>query len=204
MNRHHRKRAVWLTLVLLVGLVLTGVLWLRAERRQYALNRQLIAALVKGDDGQALALVNAGADPNTPYWPTPKPSLLQLVKQLLHRSSPPTNNSLTAFLMACGTYWVDGRPPEYPEDIRRYSYDARLVQTMLAHDANVNAQSKTGWTALMWAMMSGADKGIIQRLLTHGANPNLAGPYGNTPLSIAQAMKYPDIIALLKHAGARK
>jgi hypothetical protein len=55
-SRAHRRRAVLLTLCLLVGVIVAGgvSLWLRARQRQYALNRQLIAALVKGDDKQAL------------------------------------------------------------------------------------------------------------------------------------------------------
>src|SRR5689334_4539956 len=90
----HRRPAALLTLILLAGVVLACGLWLRAERRQYALNRQLIAALVKGDSKQALALVNAGADPNTRVKPSPMPTLLQSVKLLLYRSQP-DNDSLT-------------------------------------------------------------------------------------------------------------
>jgi hypothetical protein len=76
-------------LLLLAALIGGTGLWLRAQQRQYALNRALIAALVKGDTRLALTLVNEGADPNTPYNPTPVPSLLELVKQLFHRSPPP-------------------------------------------------------------------------------------------------------------------
>src|SRR5580700_3423793 len=39
----------------------------RIQRRQSALNRQLIAALGHGDMKRALALAEAGADPNTRY-----------------------------------------------------------------------------------------------------------------------------------------
>src|SRR5579863_9697761 len=102
-----RKRAAQIMLFLLICLFVSTGLWLRAERRQYALNRQLIAALVKGDNQRALALVNAGADPNMRYKPIPAPSLLQLVRQLLHRSPPPINGSPTTLSIACGAPWND-------------------------------------------------------------------------------------------------
>jgi hypothetical protein len=38
--------------------------WLHVQQRQYALDRQLIVALDYDDGKQALALVNAGANPN--------------------------------------------------------------------------------------------------------------------------------------------
>ena len=116
MNKRRRYRAV---LVLgTVGLLLTVAcgLWLRSDRRQEALNRQLIAALVKGDlppqfhyqydDREALALVDAGADPNTPLVPSPAPSLRQLWNYVIHRSPLPANDSPSAFLIACGARWT--------------------------------------------------------------------------------------------------
>jgi hypothetical protein len=52
-----RKRAARATFVLLAVLIGGTDLWLRVQQRHYALNRALIAALVKGDTAQALALV---------------------------------------------------------------------------------------------------------------------------------------------------
>lgn len=69
------KRARWKSVVVLAAIVVVGTiassllivgaggLWLRSYRQQEALNRQLIAALMKEDDRQALDLVNAGAGP---------------------------------------------------------------------------------------------------------------------------------------------
>jgi hypothetical protein len=48
----YRRLAVLITFLLLAGLVGSTVLWLRAQQRQYALNRALIAALVEGDDNR--------------------------------------------------------------------------------------------------------------------------------------------------------
>jgi hypothetical protein len=62
--------------------------WLRVQHRQYALDRQLIVALDYDEGKQALALVDAGADPNTPYSPPPAPSLTSLLNHLLRRPCP--------------------------------------------------------------------------------------------------------------------
>ena len=98
-----RRRSLLLLFVLsALLLIAAGGLWLRQAKRQYALNRQLIDALVHGDFKQALALVNAGADPNTRSTPPPAPTFKLLLHQLLHRSPVPVNNSPTAFIMACG------------------------------------------------------------------------------------------------------
>ena len=104
-NMKTRYRApLWfgLPLLLLLG---SSVVWLRAQQRQYARNRQLIAALVSNDTNQALTLVNEGADPNSRYNPPPAPSLKLMLDQLLYRSSVPADNSPTAFLLACGAGW---------------------------------------------------------------------------------------------------
>jgi hypothetical protein len=57
-----RRRAAIIALSMLTYLIGGVGLWLRAQERQYALNRQLIAALVKGDNQKALTLVKAGTN----------------------------------------------------------------------------------------------------------------------------------------------
>src|SRR5436305_1771341 len=74
------KRTVMIAL-LLFTCVAAMVPWFRAQRRQYALNRQLIAALKQENDRRALVLVSAGADPNTRYEPTPVPSLPEFINR---------------------------------------------------------------------------------------------------------------------------
>ncbi len=145
-----RKRVASIILFLLFCLCITAGFWLRAKERQYVLNRQLIAALVKGDDKQTLALVNAGADPNTRYATMPMPSLPELITQLFHPSTPTANHSPTAFLIACGAYW-QGEPLETYEAQRYRPDDTHLVQAMLRHSANVDATDEQGITALIWA-----------------------------------------------------
>src|SRR5579871_3152366 len=229
-----RRRTALLTLILFTGLAGGAALWLRAQQRQYALNRQLIAALVKGDDKHALALVEAGADPNTRYTPTPVPSLLEVVKQWLHRSPTRTNGSPTALMMACGSWWNDDSPLFAVQERRTEA--PKLVDAMLTHGATVDVKDEFGNTPLMWAVCAKrrdtvgvllahaanvnaedhdgitaledatADNSshIARWLLEHGANPNVVGAKGLTPLMDAQLWHNPGLVTLLKHYGARK
>jgi ankyrin repeat protein len=197
MIRYHLRRSVLFTGFLL--LLLTGGcgLWLRSQHRQYALNRQLIAALVKGDDKQALALVNEGADPNTCYKLMPVPSLLQLTRQLLHRSPLPINASPSAFMIACGAPW------KYDDEIvaaqRKAPDAAQLVQAMLTHHANINAKDEQSRTLLMWAVMINRSK-TARLLLEHGANVNAQAKHGYTPLTYAIGSQ--EVVRLLLDHGA--
>ena len=57
-----KKRFSKLSALLVLGLLLIGMslacyMWVRREQRQYTLNRQLIAALLKNDMKQARVLV---------------------------------------------------------------------------------------------------------------------------------------------------
>jgi len=249
MNRHRFQCAV--LLLGIVGLLLMGVceLWLWSYRRQEALNRQLIAALVNGHRGQqetpddykeALSLVNAGADPNTPWKLLPAPSLRQLWNSLVHHSPLPINDSPTAFLIACGVYWTDNdgyiyggslldRAPLVADMLQHganvevkykdgwtpltfvaFQRDRETLDVLLAHGVNVNAKGYSDCSPLYWAMHSAMDElpsedketaNIVLALLAHGADPNL--PDGGGTL-LQQAVTRPDLVALLKRAGAKK
>jgi hypothetical protein len=270
------KRTALITLLLVALLpVVVACLWLRARQRQYALNQQLIAALVKGDDRQALALVNAGADPNTNCKPNPVPSLSEFAQQIWHRSASPPEGCPTALLIACGSFWnnddttieTQRTRPDAPQlvlamlqhrahinaqdyeqstalvcaarDHRcnvvgvllrsganpnstdwdgetplmyagRFEAGRDTVDLLLGHQGEVNKQDKSGKTALYFAVLNARQKTncksiteTILALLAHRANPNLADKQGRTPLMVARRIKRPDLIALLKHFGAR-
>jgi hypothetical protein len=175
-----------------VGLLITGVcgLWLRSYRRQEALNRQLIAALVKGDRWrwrqetsydyqEALSLVNAGADPNTPLNPLPAPSLRQPWNYVIHRSPLPVNHSPSAFLIACGAWWTendDRKLHEVPGE-----NPVPLIQAMFRHGANAEARGEDGWTPLIYAVCQG-NRETLDVLLAHGVNANAKAEDGESPL----------------------
>jgi len=179
------KRTALITICVLTGVVVFGFLWLRSEQRQYVLNRKLIAALVKGDDKQALVLVNEGADPNTRYKPTLVPSLLELVKEAFHRSPSSSNDSPTALMMVCGAAWDDNDETFSSQERRPDA--SELVQTMWRHGANVNAQGRYKWTPLMWAV-KGIRRKIVGVLLAHDANVNATDERADTALYIAVAV----------------
>ena len=193
-----RRRAILLTLLLLTGLTAACGLWLRAQQRQYTLNRQLMAALVKEDDTQALALVEAGADPQTRYEATPVPSLIDcLASAMLHRSPPPANNSPTALMIACGAPWDTDYVTRQMQDSR--SDNADLVQVMLRQGAKVNVADKHGCTPLMYSV-SGKRRKTVGVLLASGAEVNVKTHDGCTPLMYS--IYAPGIMQLLLEHGA--
>jgi hypothetical protein len=180
--RHSRQRSVLLTYILLLLLAGGMRLWLRVQHRQYTLNRRLIFALVEGDNEQALALVKEGADPNIRYAPTSIPSLTDIIQQLFHRSPPPTNDSPTAFSLACGAFWNDDFDTM---DTQIHRPDAApLVALMLMHGAHINDSDKEKWTPLIWAV-SDDRSDTVGVLLGHGADVNAKNDKGETALLIA-------------------
>lgn len=196
MNKRRFQHTAFFTVALLFLLVGVCVLWLHAQQRQYALNRQLIAALVQGDDKRALALVKAGADPNTCYTPMPAPSVPELVKQFIHRLSPTVNNGPTALLLACGAPWDDVTFYE----VQKHRPDApQLVKAMLQHHAKVNVQDQDKWTPLQWAVHR-QRWGTATVLLQFGADANTKAKDGLTPLMYAAPSL--DVVRLLLEHGA--
>ena len=60
-----KRRGLLLTTTLIITLCGAYSVWRRVQQQQYARNRQMIYALEHNDTNAALALINAGADPNT-------------------------------------------------------------------------------------------------------------------------------------------
>jgi len=84
-----------------------------------------------------------------------------------------------------------------------YDDSPDIIRLLLLRGAKVNLKDDQGWTAIYWAVDVGANQRNVLQLLAHGANPNDDGDTG-TPLYMAQQKHRPDIVALLKHYGAKK
>ena len=203
-----RRHTVLISTLLLVGIPIASGLWLRAERQQYALDRELVAALRKSDAQKAIVLVNSGADPNAPCRPLPPPSLQQLWNYLLRRSPQPTTGNPTALLIACGASptFDDGTPIlrlsegpyEYgtPNPVTNMdsSEDPQLVEVMLQHGGNIDARDQDKQTPLMWGVLAHYPK-TVGVLLEHKASVNAQDAYGATALYLAVEYNPPGYLA---------
>jgi len=178
MNKHRVKRVA--LLIGVVGLLLAGAFGLsvRSYRRQEALNRRLITALMKQDPQQALALVNAGADPNTPFKPPSPPSLTQLWNLVLHLTEMPGSDNPNAFQLACGA-------PVYHHNVTTHlgmsTDEPHLVEKMLQHGAQKNAKYGDGWTPFLSSVLS-AHPQTLAVLIKQGVDVNAQNTYGETAL----------------------
>jgi ankyrin repeat protein len=202
------RRTALFTFLILTGIAVSAGLWWRSRLHQYALDRQLIVATVINiDDEQAIALVNEGADPNTPFKPSPSPTLRQLLDYLLHHTPLPRNDSATSFQIVCGSGWRNAdnlsscRGPD----------SSQLVKVMLEHGANINASDPDGYTPLMWAVHDRLRPKTLDILLEHGANVNAMNESNESVLRVAMTYSisslskdnYPEtVIAKLLAHGA--
>lgn len=195
------KQRRWLIKLVLpvMLLVVAGSLWLRQTKRQYALNRELIAALVKEDTKLALSLVNEGGDPNTRFEPMPAPSLKQLLMHFLHHSYAPFDDSSTAFFLVSGEGWhlTTRRPVKHGT----LAENLPLLQAMLAHGANVHARTGDNLTALHFAVIEDRLQ-TVELLLSHGAEVNAQDGEGRTPLMLAAYYDTVNVPRLLLAHGA--
>ncbi|MBV9863920.1 MAG: ankyrin repeat domain-containing protein [Abitibacteriaceae bacterium] len=78
-----------------------------------------------------------------------------------------------------------------------------LVQELLAHGAEANAQNDAGLTPLYYAA-KWVQAEVIQIFIAHGADVNVVGEAGRTPLHWAALRGRSDVVHLLLAAGASK
>jgi len=93
----------------------------------------------------------------------------------------------------------DGKPspPMHSFQTRR-----EVVELLLSFQSDVNAKTKEGWTALMYAVMNG-DAGVSRMLLEKGAEVNAKNNQGKTALRIASESQDGNLISLLKQHGTK-
>ena len=72
---------------------------------------------------------------------------------------------------------------------------------LLKYGANPNIHGSGNETPLRHAVFCHRIS-IVKYLLAHGADPNLGGKEGKTPMHSAQFHQFPDMIEILKKAGA--
>ena len=77
------------------------------------------------------------------------------------------------------------------------------VQVLLKAGADVNAQNKIGWTALMLAAEEGHTE-TVQLLLYMEADMNLRNKDGETALMLAISKKRKEVVSILRNAGAKE
>jgi ankyrin repeat protein len=83
------------------------------------------------------------------------------------------------------------------EAARNRKVDA--AKALLAAGPDVDAVDWEGYTALMFAAISG-QLDLVLALLAHGADVNVKNKVGGSALMMASG--YPDVINILKEAGA--
>jgi uncharacterized protein len=154
----------------------------------------LYAAAGNADPAVAAKLMAAGADPNialmsgeTPLMLAAREGNAATVRALLEGGADPNaqekNGRQTALMWAIAEH--------HPE----------VTKELVQHKADVNAKSRTGFTALMFAARGDVDSARI--LLSAGADPNATIPdWGGTALIIASTMGQTDIVEALLDKGA--
>jgi len=154
----------------------------------------LYAAADFADPAITVKLLKAGADPNaalmsgeTPVMAAAREGHVDTVRALLDSGADPNakekNGQQTALMWAiAGGY-------------------SAVTEELVRHKADVNAKSRTGNTALMFAARG--DLASTRTLLNAGADPSIAIPdWGGTALIIASTMGQAAIVEALLDKGA--
>jgi len=154
----------------------------------------LYAAADFADPTLTKKLLAAGADPNmalnsgeSPLMLAARQGHVATVHALLEAGANPSakeKNGLQTALM-----WAVA------------GHHSGVTKELVQYKADVNAASKTGFTALMFAARGDKDSAVT--LLNAGADPNLKIPdWGGTALSIAATMGQAQIVEALLNKGA--
>ena len=157
------------------------------------LNEQIVKAAMEGDTAAVNTLLARGADVNAKGEYSGWTPLMMAVRK--------GDIELVNFLLAYGA------DPDAKSGVRSRTAlmeaarnrKAEVVRTLLAADPDVDAVDWEGYTALMFAAVSGQID-IVHALIAHGADVNVKNKVDSSALMMASG--YPDVVKILKEAGA--
>ena len=122
----------------------------------------------------------------------------------LHEAASISNLGMVKTLLghgACATIKsIRGSTPLH-EVSRSYGGDKNIVELLLSHGANVNAQDSDYCTALHYASSRG-HKDVVDVLIRHGATLNGANRNGQTALYLASSAGHLNVVEILLLHGA--
>jgi len=86
--------------------------------------------------------------------------------------------------------------------VSKFPDHAGVIQLLLEHGADVNAQAKDGSTPLHEASRFGTAK-TARLLLEHGASVEVKDAQGRTPIQVASTSRNAEVMELLLEHGAK-
>ncbi len=181
------KCRAWIRVgILLLIFGIPAVLAVR-KYQQILRDHALIAAIKKQDSRTAIALLDAGADPNALDRPGRSLNFTTILGdfwQQVRGTKPASERYNPALFLAVGSIKVISQPFSQPISSRKIRdllevqpENAAIVQALLAHGANANAIDREGGSILLQAIEA-HNATSVRLLLEYGADPNATGFQG--------------------------
>jgi ankyrin repeat protein len=154
-----------------------------------------------GDHHEAMrALVTAGANPNA--LDADRYDIVTIAAVVDHV---PTLK--VALAVGCSSKNVTSRYDGTALIAAAHLGHAEVVRTLIRAGAPLNHVNNLGWTALIEAIVLGDGDArhtdTVKALVEAGANVNLADRSGQSPLTLARARGYREMVKILERAGGR-
>lgn len=154
------------------------------------------AAAMQSNQRLLQFILNKGVDPNRPDDETGKTPLMWVVG----------NSSLARtrdvecfdFLLASGAD-INSKSKYYENSVLNHfasNGNARLINELIEHGANIETQNERGQTPLHTAVEA-ENINAVEVLLKHGSDTSVVDKNNETPLDIAKRLDFPEIQKLL-------